>query len=58
MSVALFLITSTFVNSDGSLWFIQVLILMPMGLLSGALFPFHLMPKAIQTVANCLPFIQ
>lgn len=55
LSVAVYAFAATLVKDDGALWFMGTLILMPMGLISGVAFPFHLMPEIIQKIANFFP---
>jgi len=48
-------LVSSFANNDNAVWSFSVLILLPTSILSGALFPFEAMPKALQTVGTIFP---
>jgi ABC-2 type transport system permease protein len=56
LSVALFIFVASILKSDGSILYVQAFLLTPLAMFSGALFPFHLAPQAVRTIANVLPY--
>ncbi|MCM1538433.1 MAG: ABC transporter permease [bacterium] len=55
LSVSIMVFASSLLKKEESLWIVGSAILMPMGLLSGILFPYDTMPKAMKIAAHFCP---
>ncbi|MCM1171143.1 MAG: ABC transporter permease [Clostridium sp.] len=55
LSVSIMVFASSMLKNEDSLWIVGSAVLMPMGLLSGVLFPYDTMPKAMKIAANFCP---
>ncbi|MCM1096868.1 MAG: ABC transporter permease [Ruminococcus flavefaciens] len=55
LSVSIMVFASSMLKEEESLWIVGSAVLMPMGLLSGVLFPYDTMPKAMKIAADFCP---
>lgn len=55
LSVSIMVFASSLLKKEESLWIVGSAVLMPMGLLSGVLFPYDTMPEAMKTAADFCP---
>lgn len=55
LSVSIMVFASSLLQKEESLWIVGSAVLMPMGLLSGVLFPYDTMPDAMKMAANFCP---
>ncbi|MCM1054012.1 MAG: ABC transporter permease [Bacteroides sp.] len=55
LSVSMMVFASSLLKKEESLWIVGSAILMPMGLLSGVMFPYDTMPNAMKIAANFCP---
>ncbi len=55
LSVAIYLLASTFVNQEESLWQMASFMLLPMSLFAGVLFPYKFMPRGMQIIGAFMP---
>ncbi|MCM1463510.1 MAG: ABC transporter permease [Bacteroides sp.] len=55
LSVSMMVFASSLLKKEESLWIVGSAILMPMGLLSGVMFPYDTMPDAMKIAANFCP---
>ncbi len=55
LSTALYMMFSAFINQDGLLWFIAVIVILPSSILSGAFWPFTYMPDTMRLVGSFFP---
>ncbi|MCM1308404.1 MAG: ABC transporter permease [Butyrivibrio sp.] len=55
LSVSIMVFASSMLKKEESLWIVGSAVLMPMGLLSGVLFPYDTMPGAMKIVADFCP---
>ncbi len=55
LSVSIIVFTSSLLKKEESLWIVRNTVLMPIGLLSGILFPYDTMPETMKIAANFCP---
>ncbi|MCM1523001.1 MAG: ABC transporter permease [Ruminococcus sp.] len=55
LSISIMVFAASLLKKEESLWIVGSAVLMPMGLLSGILFPYDTMPKAMKIAANFCP---
>ena len=55
LAVAIYVFSASFTDSSETLETMTTMVLMPMGLFSGILFPFSYMPKVFRIIGSCCP---
>ncbi|MBG9795931.1 hypothetical protein ABD76_27195 [Paenibacillus dendritiformis] len=55
LSAALYMMFSAFINQDGLLWYIAVIVILPSSILSGAFWPYAYMPESMRLIGSIFP---